>query len=154
MITKSFSVIDGGPYRLQRWLVAAALLGLAVSADSWAEGEGSAPRGTSTRAIVSLVVDYGDGVQKHFTQLEWRDGATVFDMMQAAMQHPRGIRVKYRGKGATLLVTQIDDQSNEAGKGADRNWIYRINGQIGERSAGICTVKRGDTVLWSFEAYQ
>ena len=36
-----------------------------------------------TKAIVKLVIDYGDGVQKHFVALEYKDGMTVFDALLA-----------------------------------------------------------------------
>ena len=104
--------------------------------------------------VVRLVIDYGDGVQKHFTQLRWKDGATVHTQLQDAARHSRGIRTQHRGKGATLLVTQIDDVGNEGAAGSGRNWIFRVNGEVGERSAGICPLAAGDTVLWSFETYR
>jgi hypothetical protein len=129
-------------------LVLAALLSGGTSATEPAEARASA------RQAVRLVIDYGDGVEKHFTHLAWREGATVFGIIQAATKHPRGIEVKSRGKGATLLITEIDGLAGEAAGAGSRNWIYRINGQIGVRSAGIAPVKAGDTVLWSFEAYR
>lgn len=100
---------------------------------------------------VRLVVDYGDGVQKHFTALAWHDGMTVLDAMQLAVKHPRGIKMKYRGKGATAFLTQIDELENE---GAKRNWIYRVNDKLGDRSFAIQTLKPGDTILWKFGEYR
>ncbi len=101
---------------------------------------------------VRLVVDFGDGVEKHFTQLDWRDKMTVFDAMQSARQHPRGISFVHRGKGATLLLTQIDDVKNQGSSG--KNWIYRVNSKVGDRSIAIYPVKSGDTILWKFETYR
>ena len=42
---------------------------------------------------------------------------TVLDALLLARQHARGIRLKYRGKAATALVTQIDDLVNQRGAG-------------------------------------
>jgi hypothetical protein len=103
-------------------------------------------------ATVRLIIDYGDGVQKHFTQLAWRDGMTVWDALQAASKHPRGITVRHRGSGETTLITQIDERKN--GGDEQRNWIYRVNDKTGQRSAAICPVESGDTILWSFETYR
>ena len=100
---------------------------------------------------VSVVIDYGDGVQKHFTALAWKDGITVLDAMQAARQHPRGIAIESRGSGARTMLTRIDDLANE---GAGRNWIYRVNGKLADRGIGAYNLKLGDTVLWRFEKYQ
>lgn len=101
---------------------------------------------------VRLVIDFGDGVEKHFTRLEWKDKMTVFDAMQLARQHRRGIRFEYRGKGATLLLTQIDDVKNQGAGG--KNWIYRVNEKVGNRSIAIYPLKSGDTILWKFETYR
>ena len=100
---------------------------------------------------VRMVVDYGDGVQKHFTKLAWREGMTVLDALVAAAKHPRGIKIKYRSKGATAFLTKIDDLENE---GRARNWVYRVNNKLADRSFGVFPLKPGDTVLWKFGEYR
>jgi hypothetical protein len=127
-----------------------ALLGAALSACVDADETAEAAR--ASEQVVRLIVDYGDGVEKHFTRLGWRDGATVWDVLQDAARHPRGIQVRHRGNGATTLIIAIDEAGNEPGTG--RNWIYRVNDRVGERSAGICPVQAGDTILWRFETYR
>lgn len=97
---------------------------------------------------VRLTIDYGDGVQKTFVALPWKDKLTVFDALQAAERHPRGIRLAYTGKGDTTFVTAIDGQENE---GADqRNWRYTVNDQPARYSAGVMELKNGDSVVWRF----
>src|SRR2546427_5001000 len=59
-------------------------------------------------ATVRLVIDYGDGAVKIFTDLPWSKGTTVLDVMNAAQGRPHGITFKQTGSGAALL-TQIDD---------------------------------------------
>ena len=73
------------------------------------------------------------------------------DVMLAAKKHPRGIHFEYKGKGATALLTKIDDVTNE---GRGRNWLYRVNGDPGDRSMGVFELKAGDAVLWKFDKYQ
>ncbi len=104
-----------------------------------------------SRKYVSLVIDYGDGVEKHFTQLTWREQLTVLDAMTAAAQHRRGIKFQHRGAGATAFLISIDDLKNE---GTKRNWIFRVNGKLADRSFGITTLKPGDTILWKFGEYR
>jgi hypothetical protein len=99
-------------------------------------------------ASVRLAIDYGDGAEKHFTALGWREGMTVLDAMKAAQEHPRGIKFQFRGSGATAFLTQIDDLKNQ---GSGRNWLYRLNGELAERSFAIQKVQAGDAVLWKFE---
>lgn len=108
----------------------------------------AASRATPTaQAVVELVIDYGDGVEKRFTQLAHRPEITVFDLLLLAARHPRGVRVEHRGKGETAFVTQIDELRNE---GRGRNWTYRVNGQRADRSAGIFSLSPGDKVVWTF----
>jgi hypothetical protein len=98
--------------------------------------------------VVRLAIDYGDGVEKHFTALAWREGMSVLDATKAAQEHPRGIKFQFRGSGETAFLTQIDDLKNE---GRGRNWIYRVNGELAERSFAAIKLAAGDTVLWKFE---
>jgi hypothetical protein len=103
------------------------------------------------RPQVQMIVDYGDGVQKHFTALAWRDGMTVLDALELAQQHARGIRFAYRGQDATAFLTRIDDLENE-GRGS--NWVYRVNGEMADRSFAIFPLKAGDAILWKFGDYR
>ena len=57
-------------------VVAAAL----VSAAALATG----PEKAAPNRTVRLIVDYGDGVEKHFTALAFREGMTVMDALKAA----------------------------------------------------------------------
>jgi len=105
--------------------------------------------GTKT---VTLTIDYGDGFQKRFVNIRWRKGMTVLDAMQSAKRHKRAqFDFTYRGRGATALLSKIDDVGNEGG--GKRNWIYSVNKQKGDRSFGICKLHSGDAVLWRFETY-
>lgn len=101
--------------------------------------------------VVRLVIDYNDGVEKHFNAIVWKSGMTVLDAMLAAKKHPRGISFEHKGKGATVLLTKIDEVANE---GRGRNWLYRVNGKPGDRSIGIFELKAGDAILWKFDKYQ
>ena len=103
------------------------------------------------KATVWTVIDYDDGVEKHFRQLPWKPGMTVLDVLQAAKQHPRGIQFVYRGDGDTAFLTQIDDLKNE---GRGRNWIFSVNGELGQRSFAVTEVKASDRVLWKFTQYK
>ena len=100
---------------------------------------------------VKVVINYGDGVQKHFTALPWKEKLTVLDALLSAQQHPRGIKVQYRGKGQTAFVSKIDDLENE-GRGS--NWIYRVNDKLADRGCGVYELKAGDTILWEFGEYR
>jgi hypothetical protein len=105
----------------------------------------------AARETLRLVIDYGDGSQKHFTALAWKKGMTVFDALTAAQQHPRGIRFESTGRGATLLITSIEGMKNEGGGTDARNWIYSVNGKKGGKSCAVYELQAGDTVQWKFD---
>jgi Domain of unknown function (DUF4430) len=97
---------------------------------------------------VRLTIDYGDGVEKSFTRLDWKEKMTVFDALQAAEKHERGIKLKQTGSGETIFITAIDDAENE-GQGG-RNWRYSVNDKPARMSAGVAELKAGDTVVWRY----
>ena len=115
------------------------------------EAGGQAEEPKPAEASVKLTIDYGDGVQTVFTALKWREGMTVLDAMNDAKKHARGIKFQYRGKGQTAFLTQIADLKNE---GRGRNWIFRVNGKLGEASFGVARLKAGDAILWKFGKYR
>lgn len=122
-------------------LAAAFAFGLALS---------TGVMGAEPKALVSLVVDYGDGVSVHFTDLNWREGMTVFDALSAARAHRHGITFSHRGSGSTVMVTKIGDLTNE---GDGKNWMYSVNDKAGDVSAGVRPLKPLDAVLWKFQVY-
>lgn len=105
----------------------------------------------AAKDTIKFTVDYGDGVQRQFTALPWKKETTVLTALEAAAKHPRGIRFTHQGKGETLLVTAIDDLKNE---GRGRNWLYEVNGKLGDRSCAVMPLQAGDSVLWRFGKYQ
>jgi hypothetical protein len=106
---------------------------------------------TESKPSVRLVIAFGDGVEKHFTELAWKKDMTVLDLLRAAQDHPRGIRFQHRGNAETAFVTEIDGLKNE---GQGKNWIYQVNGELADRSCGVYQLDKGDTVLWSFGKYR
>jgi hypothetical protein len=104
--------------------------------------------GQDAAPTVRLTIDYGDGVQKSFLTLAWKDKMTVFDALQAAEKHARGIRVSHTGTGETTFITAIDDCENEGAGG--RNWRYTVNEEPARYSSGVAELKKGDSVSWRF----
>lgn len=126
-------------------LILGLLLGTSALVD---DTVGQAPQAMKK---VSLTINYGDGVEKHFTAIPWKSGMTVLDVLEAARKHPRGIRFKYRGSGQRAFLFQIDDVPNE-GKGD--NWIFRVNKELAGQSFAITRVNAGDVILWEFGEYK
>lgn len=61
------------------------------------------------------------------------------------------LKVDFKGQGETLFVRGIGDVANQGAGGI--NWTYRVNGELGDRSSGIFSLKPGDKVLWIFGKY-
>jgi hypothetical protein len=99
-------------------------------------------------ATIRLTIDYGDGVQKTFAALPWKEKMTVFESLQAAEKHSRGIKLAFLGRAETIFITAIDDAVNEGANG--RNWRYTVNDQPAQYSAGVMELKAGDIVMWRF----
>jgi hypothetical protein len=128
-----------------KWALMLAVLGLVATSSNAQE-----PAKTEKKTV-TLTIDYADGVQKTFKALEWKDKQTVLDVLQLAAKHPRGITFKHRGSGATVLVTAIDDVTNQAG---GNSWLYEVNGKLADRSCGVFEVQPGDALLWKFGNYR
>ncbi len=103
---------------------------------------------------VRLVIDYGDGVEKHFTSVPWKQGMTVLDAMEHARKSPHGIQFKHKGRGETALLTRIDDLTNEGGGRNKKNWIFWVNDKAAVKSFGIRRLEKGDVVRWKFTTYK
>jgi hypothetical protein len=101
---------------------------------------------------IRLVIDYGDGVEKHFTAIAWKKDMTVLDAMNEAKAGPRGIAFRFTGAGATAFLTKIDDLENEGGGAGKRNWLYWVNKDLGDKSFGAYKLEASDVVTWKFTA--
>ena len=127
--------------------IAVCLILLVFSTLPLAESRSAAADERPAGKLVQMAIDYGDGVEKRFSQLRWTAGMTVLDALQVAAKHPRGIEFQHRGSGATAFVYKIDDLENE---GRGRNWIFSINGDLAERSCGVTVVLAGVRIHWIF----
>ncbi len=103
---------------------------------------------------VKLIIDYNDGVEKHYTAIPWKQGMTIFDAMQQARRSAHGITFEYSGKGSTAFLKQIDDLKNEGGGEDNKNWILRVNKKLATQSFGIYELKAKDVVRWRFEKFK
>ncbi|MCA9186772.1 MAG: DUF4430 domain-containing protein [Pirellulaceae bacterium] len=102
--------------------------------------------------VVSLTIDFGDGFQKRYVDIPWHEEMTVGSLLTHAQRHRRGIACDVRGRDATAMVLAIDNQKNEGSRG--KNWIFRVNDKLGDRSFAATRIKAGDAVLWKFDDYK
>lgn len=103
---------------------------------------------------VRLVIDYGDGVEKHFTRITWEPEMTVLDAMEQAKRSKHGITFEHRGRGETAFLVKIDDLENEAGGQDSRNWSYSVNDKPATKSFGIYEPDKNDVIVWKFGPFE
>lgn len=105
---------------------------------------------------VSLTIDFGGGDKRTFAELPLEKDSSVLKLLLAASRAAETgkepLPVKFRGSGATAMVTEIGGKKNEGGSG--RNWLYKLNDGWGETSADLARPKPGDAILWKFTKEQ
>lgn len=102
---------------------------------------------------VRLIIDYNDGVEKHFTAVPWKQGTTVLDAMRYAKRSPHGIAFEHKGSGETALLTRIDDIANQGGGREKKNWIYHVNDKLADKGFAVFELNASDVVRWKFTTY-
>ena len=105
-------------------------------------------------SIVRMVIDYGNGVEKHYTRVPHREGMTVLDVMEFAKTLKPGLSFEYSGRNRTALLRSIDGLANQGGGSESRNWVFRVNGALADKSFAIYRLQSGDVVLWRYDVYK
>jgi len=95
---------------------------------------------------VALEVDFGDDKPSKQIDVVCSPNSTVLLSLERAEQLDKLV-FESKGSGETAFVTTIDGVGNDA---QGKNWIYRVNGELGDKSAGILSVKPGDKISWIF----
>ena len=130
-------------------LLTALTPGLAAAADSAAK-----PAVAKAAAqAVQLIVDFGDGVEVHYTRLPWKEGMTALDALAAATKPRHAIRFEKVGSGVNTKVTSIDELANEGGGRTRKNWMFYVNRKKSDVGSGAAQLGAGDVVLWRFERF-
>ena len=102
---------------------------------------------------VQLIVDFGDGVEVHYTHLPWKARMTVLDALEAATKKRHGIRFDKVGTGVNTKITSVDDVANEGGGRTRKNWMFYVDGKKSDVGSGAAELRGGDVVLWRFETF-
>jgi hypothetical protein len=157
-------------YILRAILIALAILALLLGFAYWhthsqPASTSSTPLGTKAppaapvTSDITLIIDFGDGTQRRFTDLKYTTEMTALDAMKLAASHARPLVFEFRGAGASSIITSIEGIKDE-GVGAGgatpataRAWQYWIGNAYGEVAAGAAVLKPGDRISWSYRPY-
>jgi hypothetical protein len=112
-------------------------------------GDTAGTRETPQASAVRVRVLRGPSAEIIEGTVAWQAEMTVFDVIS---RFSPSLDVESTGQGEALFVKSIAGQKN-LGSAGD-NWIYRVNGQLGDRSCGVYPVAAGDEVVWSFGKYE
>lgn len=96
---------------------------------------------------VSLNIDFGADKKADSIDVVCSPESTVLSILERA-QNMNRLKVRFRGSGETAFVTSIGGIENEGADG--QNWIFKVNDQLGDKSAGVFEVNPGDTIYWTF----
>lgn len=97
---------------------------------------------------VTLEVDFGSDTKRSKSiDVVCSPDSTVIQSLERAREMKK-LKFESRGVGETLFLSSIDGVKNEGSGG--KNWIYRVNGELGDKSAGIFEVNPNDRITWSF----
>ena len=105
---------------------------------------------TTQTGTVILEIDFNGRAVDKTINVQCSSDSTVLSILQRADE--RGaVDFTFTGSGKSAFITAIDGVVNEKANGD--NWVYRVNGELGNRGSGDSTVKAGDTILWRFGKY-
>lgn len=140
---------------VERFVVVAMLFAVAIGCHERASEKPLANNANMANAaaaqVVQLTIDFGDGAQKRFTAIAFREAMTVLDALEAAKAHPHGVTFASRGSGAMTLITKIDDVANQEGAEGAKNWLFFVDDKLADRGCGAASVKPGDSILWRYQ---
>ena len=106
----------------------------------------SSPAATAEKAV-SVMIDYGGGTLTTFTDIQFGDGETLFELLAKKLS-AESITFEYRDyKELGKLITRIGDKENGDGK---QYWQYWVNNRHAEVGADAYALRPGDVIEWKF----
>ncbi len=101
----------------------------------------------AARISTTLIVDFKGRGEIVNLSVDVPADTTVFGVLAKGLAG----EVLHRGDADRLFVMSIRGIANEGASGD--NWTYRVNGELGKVSAGVCPVADGDKIEWTFGKY-
>lgn len=138
----------------RRWILCVAAVGLLILSGC-EQPQPSQAEGTTPESSVETPEAIGEvtlTIQSPEAEaLEWKvpctKDAVLLDVMKTAQQ-TTDFRFRYRGEEDSVFITEIQGIKNKGSQG--KNWVYMVNEQLGDCSAGIQPVAPGDQLSWHF----
>lgn len=116
-----------------------------VQAPSASPAETAEPISSVT---ISIVADEETGTVLAATAVELKKDDTVLEVLKRTTRKNK-IQMEYRGAKAAAYIEGIDNLY-EFDLGAKSGWMYRVNGEFPNKSAGAYKLKDGDVIEWLY----
>lgn len=100
---------------------------------------------------VSLKIDFGKFGNEINLLVPCYENSTVLSVISSAARNREIEGVKWHGSGETAFLTAINGVENQKSNGD--NWVYRVNGKLGDSGCDVFCVKPDDVIVWSFGKY-
>ncbi len=97
---------------------------------------------------LSVTGGSGRGVILPPTEVEIKEGDSVLEVLKK-LTRKKKIQMEFRGSGALGYVEGIDNLY-ELDEGPESGWLFSVNGEFPDKSAGAYTLKPGDSVEWRY----
>lgn len=99
---------------------------------------------------VQLEIDFQSARENLSINVPCAADSTVLSILQRA-KSSGDLEFLSTGDAEFAFVKSIGGVENQAAAGD--NWVYQVNGETGDRSSGVFSVKPDDHVLWVFGKY-
>ncbi|GGD57535.1 DUF4430 domain-containing protein [Paenibacillus nasutitermitis] len=113
-----------------------------------AQDSAAAEAKTENTVTLSIIADPDTGTVLAPTPIEIGKGDTVLDILKRITRNNK-IQMEFSGRGAAAYVEGINNVY-EFDHGSESGWMYRVDGEFPNKSAGAYKVKAGDTVEWLY----
>lgn len=97
---------------------------------------------------ISIVADEETGTVLEPTAVELKKDDTVLEVLKRITRKNK-IQMEYKGLKAAAYIEGIDN-IYEFDHGAKSGWMYKVNGEFPNKSAGAYALKEGDVIEWLY----
>lgn len=104
---------------------------------------------SEAQSVASLMIDYGDGRIKTYSDLSVNDQSTIFDVLKQAAEK-NNIDLQYKDFGGELgiFIETIDGVGKDPAQ--KKWWQFWVNNKYSQTGVGSYKVQAGDVIQFKF----
>lgn len=102
----------------------------------------------ASTVTISITGDADSGTILAASTVKLDKNDTVLDILKQVTRSNK-IQMEFSGRGATAYIEGINNLY-EFDKGAESGWMYRVNGDFPNKSAGVYKLTAGDVIEWLY----